>query len=159
MYLVLIANFLLIQSIHSANHGAGWYHVGAGVGDDIRGHHMRDVLELMEDVKNFQYDEQAVVEEGASQSGLVVQAALQIVVQIERGGMVQISVLEVEGGVVAMQSAAIVAALIINAAAHDVERRIDIERPSADVGRALIVELQHHLVGVAQLTTVVAIRA
>ena len=69
MYLVLIANFLLIQSIHSANHGVGWYHVGAGVGDDIRGHHMRDVLELMEDVKNFQYDEQAVVEEGASQSG------------------------------------------------------------------------------------------
>lgn len=102
MYLVLIANFLLIQSIHSANHGVGWYHVGAGVGDDIRGHHMRDVLELMEDVKTFQYDEQAVVEEGASQSGLVVQAALQIVVQIEKGGMVQISVLEVEGGVVAL---------------------------------------------------------
>lgn len=121
MYLVLIANFLVIQSIHSANYGVGWYHVGAGVGDDIRGHHMRDVLELMEDVKTFQYDEQAVVEEGASQSGLVVQAALQIVVQIERGGMVQrravgqgdallgvsasplqISVLEVEGGVVAL---------------------------------------------------------
>ena len=78
-------------------------------------------FELMEDVKTFQYDEQAVVEEGASQSGLVVQAALQIVVQIERGGMVQrravgqgdallgvsasplqISVLEVEGGVVVL---------------------------------------------------------
>ena len=57
MYLVFIANFLVIQSIHSANHGVGWYHVGAGVGDDIRGHHMRDVLELMENIETFQYDE------------------------------------------------------------------------------------------------------
>ena len=70
MYLVFITNFLVIQSIHSANHGVRWYHVGAGVGDDIRGCHMRDVLELMENVKTFQYDEQAVVEEGASQSGI-----------------------------------------------------------------------------------------
>lgn len=70
MYLILIANFLIIQSIHGANHGVRWYHVGAGVGDDIRSHHMRDVLQLMEDVKTFQYDEQTVVEEGASQSGI-----------------------------------------------------------------------------------------
>ena len=69
----------------------------------------------------------------------------------------QLSVLEVEGGVVAMQTAAIVAALVINAAAYDVERGEDIERPSADVGRVLVVELQYHLVGVALLTAVVAV--
>lgn len=70
MYLVFIANFLIIQSIHGANHGVGWYHVGASVGDDIRGHHMRDVLQLMENIKAFQYDEQLVVHEGACQSGI-----------------------------------------------------------------------------------------
>lgn len=35
MYFILIANFLVIQTIYSANHGVRWYHVGAGVGDDI----------------------------------------------------------------------------------------------------------------------------
>lgn len=70
MHLIFIANFFVIQSIHCTDHGVGRNHVGASIRDDIRVHYMCDVLQLTEDVKAFQYNEQAIMVEGASQSGI-----------------------------------------------------------------------------------------
>lgn len=70
MDFVLVTYLLVVQSIHHTEHGVGRDDIGASIGDDIRSHGVGDVLQLMEDVEAFQYDEQAVVEEGTHQSGI-----------------------------------------------------------------------------------------